>query len=190
MELAGPFEVFSLLPGTTCRLTSIDGGVVQADGGVSLTDVKRLRDIESCGVLCVPGGFGVTAAMRNPAYISQLQRLSANARYVTSVGNGSLLLAAAGVLDGRRAACHWAWRQRLARFGATADASRVVRDGNVITGRGAIDGVDVALAVLAEIAGPGYAHAVHITLEYAPTPSFGAPMQNLTPQEIDDAMKH
>ena len=85
---------------------------------------------------------------------------------------GSLLLAAAGLLQGRRAGCHWAWRDLLERFGVIPDAARVVRDGNVITGGGVTAGIDMALAVMAEIAGVDHAQAVQLSLEYAPQPPF------------------
>jgi transcriptional regulator GlxA family with amidase domain len=110
--------------------------------------------------------------MQNPAYLSELRRLAAMSRYVTSVCTGSLLLAAAGLLRGKRAACHWAWREQLAQFGVTPDAARIVHDGNVITGGGVTAGIDMALAVMAEIAGVDYAETVQLALEYAPEPPF------------------
>jgi cyclohexyl-isocyanide hydratase len=110
--------------------------------------------------------------MDDQAYLAELRRLGAQARFVTSVCTGSLLLAAAGLLRGRRAACHWAWRELLAEFGVTPDASRVVRDGNVITGGGVTAGIDMALSVMAEIAGVDYAQVVQLAVEYAPEPPF------------------
>jgi transcriptional regulator GlxA family with amidase domain len=110
--------------------------------------------------------------MESPAFLSELRRLSARAQFVTSVCTGSLLLAAAGLLRGKRAACHWAWRELLADFGVTPDPARIVRDGNVITGGGVTAGIDMALAVMAEIAGVDYAETVQLALEYAPEPPF------------------
>jgi transcriptional regulator GlxA family with amidase domain len=91
---------------------------------------------------------------------------------VTSVCTGSLLLAAAGLLAGKRAACHWAWRESLAAFGVRSDPGRVVRDGQVITGGGVTAGIDMALTVMAEIAGVDYAQSVQLAIEYAPAPPF------------------
>jgi transcriptional regulator GlxA family with amidase domain len=90
------------------------------------------------------------------------------------VCTGSLLLGAAGLLRGRRAACHWAYRELLPHFGAIADPARVVREGNLITGGGVTAGIDMALTVLAEIAGRDFAEAVQLGIEYAPQPPFAA----------------
>jgi transcriptional regulator GlxA family with amidase domain len=134
--------------------------------------LHRLDSIDACDLLCVPGGFGTVAALDDAAYLNSLRRLGANARYVTSVCTGSLLLAAAGLLRGKRAACHWAWRDKLADFGVVPDAARVVRDGNVFTGGGVTAGIDLALEVMAEVAGRDYAETVQLAIEYAPAPPF------------------
>jgi transcriptional regulator GlxA family with amidase domain len=131
-----------------------------------------LADVTACSLLCVPGGFGTIEAMENQAYLSELRRLGANAKFVTSVCTGSLLLAAAGLLKGKRAACHWAWRDLLPEFGVIADPARIVRDGNVFTGGGVTAGIDMALSVMAEIAGDGIAQTVQLAMEYAPEPPF------------------
>ncbi len=110
--------------------------------------------------------------MEDREFLAALRRLAGSARYVTSVCTGSLLLAAAGLLTGKRAACHWAWRDSLAAFGVIPDPARVVRDGNIITGGGVTAGIDMALTVLAEIAGVDYAQAVQLAIEYAPMPPF------------------
>ncbi len=172
LDFTGPFEVFARLPGARCLLASVEGGTIRADGGLTFAGVEKLADIPACALLCVPGGFGTVAAMEDRSFLDEIARLGASARYVTSVCTGSLLLAAAGLLRGRRAACHWAWRDLLKPFGVTSDPARVVRDGNVITGGGVTAGIDMALTVLAEIAGVDYAQAVQLSLEYAPEPPF------------------
>jgi transcriptional regulator GlxA family with amidase domain len=172
LDFTGPFEIFARLPRARCVLASTDGGTIQGDGGITFSGVVRLAEVADCALLCVPGGFGTVAAMESQAFLSELRRLSAGAQFVTSVCTGSLLLAAAGLLRGKRAACHWAWRELLADFGVTPDPARIVRDGNVITGGGVTAGIDMALAVMAEIAGVDYAETVQLALEYAPEPPF------------------
>ena len=172
LDFTGPYEVFSRLPGARCTLASVQGDAIQADGGMTFSNVVRLDSIQQCALLCVPGGFGTIAALDDQHYLAQLRRLAGMSRYVTSVCTGSLLLAAAGLLRGKRAACHWAWRDLLSEFGVSADASRVVRDGNVITGGGVTAGIDMALTVMAEIAGAPFAQAVQLGMEYAPEPPF------------------
>ena len=174
LDFTGPFEVFARLPRARCVLASVHGGSIQADGDITFANVARLGDISDCALLCVPGGFGTVAAMEDQDYLSELRRLAATARYVTSVCTGSLLLAAAGLLAGKRAACHWAWRDSLAALGVTPDPARVVQDGNVISGGGVTAGIDMALTVMAEVAGAEYAQTVQLAIEYAPAPPFDA----------------
>jgi cyclohexyl-isocyanide hydratase len=172
LDFTGPVEVFARLPGARIVLASTDGGQLAADGGITFANVQRLADVSECSLLCVPGGYGTIAAMEDQAYLSALRRLAAQARYVTSVCTGSLLLGAAGLLRGKRAACHWAWSDLLGTFGAITEKRRVVRDGNVITGGGVTAGIDMALTVTAQIAGEDYAQTVQLAIEYAPAPPF------------------
>jgi cyclohexyl-isocyanide hydratase len=190
LDFTGPFEIFARLPGARCVLASTRGGSIQGDGGITFADVVRLADVEECTLLCVPGGFGTVAAIDDQAYLAELRRLGAEARFVTSVCTGSLLLAAAGLLRGKRAACHWASRELLSEFGVTPDPGRVVRDGNVITGGGVTAGIDMALSVMAEIAGVDYAQVVQLLVEYAPEPPFdcGRP-ERARPEIVAAALK-
>src|SRR5580692_7258606 len=174
LDFTGPYEVFARLPGARAILASTTGNSVEADGGMTFSHVRRLADIDRCALLCVPGGFGTIEAMEDIEYLDQIRRLAAQARYVTSVCTGSLLLGAAGLLQGKRAACHWAWRELLPVFGAMPDSARVVRDGNVITGGGVTAGIDMALTVVGEIAGVDFAEVVQLGIEYAPAPPFDA----------------
>jgi cyclohexyl-isocyanide hydratase len=190
LDFTGPFEVFSRLPGARCVLASVEGGTIQADGGMTFAGVVKLADISGCLLLCVPGGFGTVAALDDGAFLSEIARLGAGAQYVTSVCTGSLLLAAAGLLRGRRAACHWAWRDLLSAFDVAPDAARVVRDGNVITGGGVTAGIDMALTVMAEIAGVDHAQAVQLALEYAPEPPFDSGRPERARPEIVAANQH
>jgi cyclohexyl-isocyanide hydratase len=184
LDFTGPFEIFARLPHAKCLLASAQGGSIAGDGGIVFANVVRLSDISDCALLCVPGGFGTVAAMEDQLYLDELRRLAATARYVTSVCTGSLLLAAAGLLAGKRAACHWAWRDSLAAFGVTVDSGRVVRDGNVISGGGVTAGIDMALTLMAEIAGPEYAQTVQLAIEYAPAPPFDTGRPETAPAAV------
>jgi transcriptional regulator GlxA family with amidase domain len=173
LDFTGPLEVFARLPQARIVLAATRGGELAA-GGVTFADLRELAQVGECALLCVPGGFGCTAAMEDAEYLGALRRLAARARYVTSVCTGSLLLGAAGLLAGRRAACHWAFRELLALFGAIPDPQRVVRDGNLFSGGGVTAGIDMALTVSAEIAGVDHAQAVQLAMEYVPEPPFAA----------------
>ncbi len=184
LDLTGPHEVLARLPDARCILASSAGGDIEASGGLVLTRVRRLAEIEHCALICVPGGFGSTEALEDQELLTQLRRLAQTARYVTSVCTGSLLLGGAGLLKGKRAASHWASRDALSAFGATPDSARVVRDGNVFTGGGVTAGIDMALTVMAEVAGDDYAQSVQLGLEYAPAPPFNTGRPDLAPQHI------
>jgi cyclohexyl-isocyanide hydratase len=184
LDFTGPHEVLARLPGAQCILASSTGGDLEADGGLVFTRVRRLAEIERCALICVPGGFGTIEAMEDEELLAQLRRLSKTARYVTSVCTGALVLGAAGLLQGKRATSHWAWRDALSAFGATPDPARVVRDGNVITGGGVTAGIDFALTVVAEIAGNEFAQSVQLGIEYAPAPPFNSGSPELAPPHI------
>lgn len=184
LDFTGPYEVFWRAPGAQCILASAAGGDLAADGGITFTGVRKLADVEHCALICVPGGFGTIEAMEDAELLAQIRRLAASARYLTSVCTGSLVLGAAGLLKGKRAASHWAWRAALSEFGAIPDPARVVRDGNVITGGGVTAGIDMALSVLEEIAGADYAQAVQLSMEYAPAPPFNAGRPEIAPPHV------
>jgi cyclohexyl-isocyanide hydratase len=184
LDFTGPHQVFASLPGATVMLASVAGGAIEGSG-ITFSGLHRLADISACDVICVPGGMGVTDnAIRDEAFLAELRRLAGSARYVTSVCTGSLALGAAGLLRGKRAACHWAWRDLLTLFGAIPDAGRVVRDGNVITGGGVTAGIDFAFTVVAELAGAEMAQAIQLQIEYAPAPPFAAGRPETAPPAI------
>lgn len=171
LDFTGPHQVLSRLPGSQTIVASPAGGNVPGDGLV-FADTVRIADVRSCDLICVPGGIGATQVAQDLEFITNIRRLGLEARYTTSVCTGSLILGAAGLLKGRRAACHWAWAPLLELFGATHDPARVARDGNIITGGGVTAGIDFAFTVLAEIAGEDFAKTVQLGLEYAPAPPF------------------
>jgi len=183
LDFTGPHQVLARLPGARTVVASIGGEAVSVDG-LTFSNLARLEEVERCDVLCVPGGFGCVDAMRSDAFLSQIRRLAATARYVTSVCTGSLILAAAGLLEGKRAASHWAWRDQLALFGAIPDPGRVVRDGNVFTGGGVTAGIDFALTLAAELADEATAQAIQLGLEYAPAPPFDSGRPETAAPEI------
>ena len=184
LDFAGPLQVLARVPGVTTVLASPAGGPVATDCGFAVADTVPLREVAVCDVLLVPGGAGTEQVIANASALAGIARLAATARYVTSVCTGSLVLGAAGLLRGRRAACHWAWREVLPLYGAIPDASRVVRDGNVLTGGGVTAGIDFGLALAAELAGEDVAKAIQLTIEYAPAPPFDAGRPETAPPDV------
>lgn len=183
LDFTGPHQFLSRVPGAEVVVASL-GGEPIVSHGLTFANLVDLEKIEECDVLCIPGGLGCIPAIENTRFLSAIRRIAGEARYVTSVCTGSLILGAAGLLQGRRAACHWAWRDMLTAFGATPDDGRVVRDGNVITGGGVTAGVDFALLLIAELWGTDAAQTVQLWLEYAPAPPFNAGRPESAPTHI------
>ncbi|WP_317214543.1 DJ-1/PfpI family protein [Gluconobacter sp. GP1] len=183
LDFTGPHQFLSRMQGSRTIVASSIGGAVASEGLV-FADTCRLSDVSGCDLLCVPGGLNALDVALDNTFIGEIRRLGGGARYVTSVCTGSLILGAAGLLHGKRAACHWAWRHLLPLFGAIPDEGRVVRDGGVFTGGGVTAGIDFALTVLAEIAGEKVAQTLQLGLEYAPEPPFIAGRPETAPPNI------
>lgn len=183
LDFTGPHQVLCRLPGATTIVASRDGGEIEAEGGLVIGRTAKLADIERCDLVCVPGGMSATEVALDEAFVGEVRRLARGAKYITSVCTGSLILGAAGLLQGKRAACHWAWRGLLSEFGAIPDDARVVRDGNIFTGGGVTAGIDFAFTMLAEIAGEAYAKTLTLGLEYAPAPPYACGRPELADHE-------
>lgn len=189
LDFTGPHEVVWRLPGARCVLASAAGGRIEADGGLGF-DTVPLAQVPSCDLLLVPGGYGCVTAMEDAAFLAELRRLAGPARYVASVCTGALLLGAAGLLRGRRSACHWAWRELLAAFpDVTPAPGRIVRDGRFWSGGGVTAGIDLALAIAAEVVDAEFAQSVQLAIEYAPAPPFEAGRPETAPAAVVTRMR-
>ncbi len=184
LDMTGPFEVFSRLADSQVRLVWKEAGAVRADTGIIMLADTAMAECPQLDVICIPGGPGVAALMEDPEVLAFLRAQAPGARYVTSVCTGALVLGAAGLLQGKRATTHWASHDFLAALGATPVEARVVRDGNVLTGGGVTAGIDFALTLAAEMAGPAVAQAIQLAIEYAPAPPFNAGTPATAPAEV------
>lgn len=172
LDLTGPAEVFGMVPGGTVHLLWKTRDPVATGKGWRIEPTTRLAECPPLDVLCVPGGSGQVALMEDEEVLAFLRRQAATARYVTAVCTGSLVLGAAGLLRGYRAASHWMSRDQLALLGATPVDERVVIDRNRITGGGVTAGIDFALTVVAALSGEEAAKRIQLALEYDPQPPF------------------
>ena len=184
LDLTGPWEVLSGLPGTETRLVWKEAGPVRAVKGLTILADTSFADCPPVDLICVPGGPGMNALLTDDETLAFLRRQAAGARYVTSVCTGSLVLGAAGLLRGKRAACHWSSREMLRAFGAIPVDERVVVDGNVITGGGVTAGIDFALTVAAELHGESAAQAAQLQIEYDPAPPFSSGSPGTAPAHV------
>lgn len=184
LDLTGPYEVMSRIPGATTHLVWKEAGVVTSDSGLGLVATRGFADCPPLDLLFVPGGGGQIALMEDDAVLDWVAARGAAARWVTSVCTGSLVLGAAGLLRGYRAATHWAFMPLLGMFGAEAVSERVVVDRNRITAGGVTAGIDFGLRVVAEVAGEDQAKAIELYLEYDPAPPFGCGHPRRAPPEL------
>ncbi|MGD0642956.1 MAG: DJ-1/PfpI family protein [Roseiarcus sp.] len=184
LDLTGPYEVFASWPEARVHLVWKSLEPLRSSTGLTLTPTTTIANCPQLDVVCVPGGAGVNALMRDQETLAFLRAQAAGARFVTSVCTGALVLGAAGLLRGKRATTHWASHDLLSAFGALPVDARVVRDGNLLTGGGVTAGVDFALTLLAELAGREVAETVQLNLEYAPEPPFAAGTPQTASPEI------
>lgn len=172
LDFTAPYEVFSRLPNARVYLLAPTLDPIYSESGLTLvpnTSFARSPDLD---VLFVPGGLGVNSKLEDTEFLQFLKTQGARARYVTSVCTGSLLLAAAGLLQGYRATTHWRSMELLAMFGVETDAQRVVIDRNRITGGGITAGIDLGLVLAAELIGDIVAQEIQLWMEYNPAPPF------------------
>jgi cyclohexyl-isocyanide hydratase len=184
LDFTGPLQVLHRLPGSKVHIVARTREPVPSDCGLSLVPTTTFDDCPALDLICVPGGFGVSGAIADKATVDFVRRQSAAAKYVTSVCTGAFVLGVAGQLQGRRATTHWAYTHLLPLVGASHEKARVVRDGNVLTGGGVTAGIDFALTVAAEVAGPEVAQRIQLSIEYDPHPPFSAGSPDAAPANV------
>ena len=189
LDLTGPFEVFSKMPGADVRLIWKTLDPVRAESGMRILPNTTLADCPPLDVIVVPGGPGMNALMEDAEVLDFLRHQAVGARFVASVCTGALVLGAAGLLTGKHATSHWSVRDLLAPLGAIPTNRRVVRDGDVMTGGGVTAGIDFALTMVAELAGKEVAEAIQLAIEYAPAPPFDSGTPETAPASVLAAVK-
>lgn len=173
LDAIGPYEVLSRLPGATVHFVAAEPGEKRTDTGmVGLTADLALGELPDPEVIVVPGGYGTRALLGDERMLDWLRAAHSSSQWTTSVCTGSLLLAAAGILDGLEATTHWMVYDLLERLGAKPVARRVVRQGKIITAAGVSSGIDMGLVLAAEVAGDDVAKAIQLAIEYDPEPPF------------------
>ena len=190
LDAVGPYEVLSSLPGAEVVFAAhMPGPVVNEKGTLRLTADAALADVPRPDVIVVPGGPGQNAHMADEALLGWLRAADSRSAWTTSVCTGSLLLASAGLLNGRRATTHWLAMDKLAGLGAVPVTGRVVTDGKYMTAAGVSAGLDMALALAGKLAGDAVAQSVQLALEYDPQPPYQAGSPATAPQAITDALR-
>jgi putative intracellular protease/amidase len=175
LDAIGPYEVLGRLPGASVTFVAAESGPVRTDNGMlTLVAERSLSDVPAPDIVLVPGGPGEVAARAGGPALDWLRAAHETSTWTTSVCTGSLILAAAGLLDGKRATSHWLAMDALRELGAEPVSERVVYDGKIVTAAGVSAGIDMALSFAAKLAGEQVAHAIQLGIEYDPQPPFDA----------------
>jgi len=173
LDAIGPYEVLQRLPGANVRFVGAVRGPVRTEQGMLGLVADYARDeITSADVLLVPGGIGTRPLVHDESTLEWIRAIDAGSEWTTSVCTGSLLLGAAGLLEGKKATTHWRVLDLLSNFGATPISERVVEQGKIITAAGVSSGIDMALTLAARVAGDDIAQAIQLGIEYDPQPPF------------------
>ena len=185
LDAIGPYEVLQRLPGAEVKLVGAERGPVRTEQGMLalVADYTR-EEVTRADVLVVPGGIGTRPLVDDQPTLDWIRAIDATTTWTTSVCTGSLLLGAAGLLEGKEATTHWRVLELLAKFGAMPVSRRVVEQGKVITAAGVSSGIDMALTLAAHIAGDDVAQAIQLGIEYDPQPPFDSGSVEKAPRAI------
>jgi transcriptional regulator GlxA family with amidase domain len=190
LDAIGAYEVLSRLPGARATFVAAEAGCVRTDNGMlGLVAERSFEEVPQADILLIPGGPGEVAARAGGPALEWVRAVHETSTWTTSVCTGSLILAAAGLLEGVRATSHWLALDTLREMGADAVDERVVFDGKIVTAAGVSAGIDMALTLAGEIAGAQVAQAIQLGIEYDPQPPFlaGSPAQ--APAEIVELLR-
>ncbi len=189
LDAIGPYEVLRAVPGWEVTFVGRSRGEVRTDSGfLGLSADRSLDEVTDPDIVLVPGGEGNRPLMEDETVLSWLRQVDEATRWTTSVCTGSLVLGAAGLLEGKRATSHWLFLERLREFGADPVGGRFVEDGKTITAAGVSAGIDMALHLVGRSAGPEVAQAVQLGIEYDPQPPFDSGSPAKAPASIVEAV--
>jgi putative intracellular protease/amidase len=190
LDAIGPYEVLSRLPEASVTFVAAEPGPVRTDNGMLTLLVEHsLEDVASPDIVLVPGGPGEVAQRAGGPVLEWLRQADRTSTWTTSVCTGSLILAAAGLLHGKRATSHWLALDELRRLGAEPVEERVVFDGKLVTAAGVSAGIDMALTLAARVAGDTVAQAIQRGIEYDPQPPFDAGSPQKAPAEVVELLR-
>lgn len=190
LDAIGPYEVLSRLPKANVAFVAPQPGLLRTDTGMLALQVEHsFTDVGQPDIVLVPGGPGEVAPRAGGATLDWLQQIDAGTQWTTSVCTGSLILAAAGLLNGKRATSHWLALEQLRLLGAQSVAQRVVFDGKYVTAAGVSAGIDMALTLAARVAGDDVAQAIQLAIEYDPQPPFDSGSPAKAPAHVVDMLR-
>jgi len=188
-DAVGPYEVMRNVPEWDVRFVAKEKGEIRAEGGLGMVADHSIDEVESADIVLVPGGLGNRPLLEDEEVLSWLRRIDSTTKWTTSVCTGSLVLGAAGLLEGKRATSNWLLLEPLRDYGADPVGGRYVEDGKVITAAGVTAGIDMAIHLVAQEVGPEIAQAVQLGIEYDPDPPFDSGSPEKAPPEIVELVR-
>jgi transcriptional regulator GlxA family with amidase domain len=190
LDAIGPYEVMSRLPEAEVSFVAAEAGTKRTDtGALGIQADLALSELTDPEIVLVPGGPGNRALMEDEAVLGWVRVAHERSTWTTSVCTGSLVLGAAGILDGKRATTHWGYLDRLQELGAEPVTERIVEDGKIMTAAGVSAGIDMALTLASRVAGDKVAQAIQLGIEYDPQPPFDAGSPAKAPTEIVELIR-
>jgi len=191
LDVIGPYEVLSKLPGAQICFTGVEKREYKDSHGLKIVADYSINEIAEADILLIPGGFGIDKILKNNEIIKWIQKIDNTSKWTVSVCAGSLLLAEAGLLDGKKCTSHWGRKKQLRNYNVIVPDKfeRYVHDGKIITSAGVSAGIDMALYLVSKIAGDQTAQMIQLAMEYDPKPPFDCGTPDKAPKELLEKMR-
>jgi transcriptional regulator GlxA family with amidase domain len=190
LDIVGPYEVLNKLPDARICFAGSEKKVYSDIYGLKITADYTLDEIFHADILLIPGGFGVDSLLKDEKVLDWIRKIDRSTKWTVSVCTGSLLLAQAGLLNGKNCTTHWRRKEQLSRFNVTVKNDRYVQDGKVITSAGVSAGIDMALYLVSKMAGEQAARMIQLAIEYDPKPPFDCGSPDKVSQEMIEKLKN
>ncbi len=190
LDAVGPYEVLKSAPGWEVTFVGKAPGEVRTDAGsLGLVADAGIAERRAAGILLIPGGSGNRWLLDDAEVLDWVREVDGTTKWTTSVCTGSLVLGAAGLLEGRRATGHWCYLDPLRTYGADPEVGRWIEDGKYLTAAGVSAGIDMALHLVGQEAGPKVAEAIQLGIEYDPQPPFDAGSPTKAPADLVETIR-
>lgn len=189
LDIVGPYEVLNKLPNSKIYLVGLEKKEYKDTYGLKISTDYSIDEISQADILLIPGGFGIDDLLKNKEIIYWVQKIDSTTKWTVSVCNGSLLLAQAGLLNGKNCTTHWRRKDQLKNYDVIVKDERYVQDGKIITSAGVSAGIDMALYLVSKVAGDQTAKMIQLAIEYDPKPPFDCGSPGKVPKEMIDKLK-
>jgi transcriptional regulator GlxA family with amidase domain len=189
LDIIGPYEVLSKLPGSEICFVGYEKRDYSDSYGLKIPAGYSFAEVAETDILMIPGGPGIDALLNDKTVITWIQKLDRTSTWTVSVCSGTLLLAAAGLLNAKKGTTHWRRKEQLKEYNVAVIDERYVQDGKIITSAGVSAGIDMALYLVSKISGEQSAKMIQLGIEYDPQPPFDCGTPDKAPKELVDKLK-